>query len=179
MKRLFVLLLVFSLVLTACGKGKDEPNETGTETSPVEEEKNKEDDLIEEAGESNKETGQTEEPVNSEETWIGSGIYKGEKETGVIEIETNNGIQTFQLTEEAEEDVKYLEQGEEVKFTYYADDGEEKIGFIEKRAYYDQPRGHHKHHEHRRHFRHHENRDWHGHHVRPRHQVPSSDLKEE
>lgn len=163
MKRLVVLFGALLLLLTACGSGESEQD------IPQEKEQNA----------SQHDVGNSDELKESgndpyEDTIAtGTGKYIKLKDTNVIEVETNQGIQTFQLTKESEEDMAYIEPGQEVKYTYYKKDEKFIIDYIEESEYYDRPRRHHEHHQHHRHHRHHGPHGPHsGHHG------PSSNWKE-
>lgn len=65
---------------------------------------------------------------NIEET----GIYNGQQDPHTIEIETKEGPQAFQLSEQARTEVEHLTEGKEVTFTYYKEGPQLIIETIEQ-----------------------------------------------
>lgn len=166
-----IVLLMFVFVLSACGDNNTENTveENDAQANEVQESEEQSNDIEEKLDKADE-----NQASEKEETFSEVGILKEQIASDRIEIETDDGVTEFKLTKEAQEDVDYVDVGDEVQFTYYEEDGEPTIGFIEKSKYYDKPRRHHEHHKHERHHRHqdhHKNCGHHkdrGHHHGPR-----------
>lgn len=163
MKRMFMIVsLMFIFVLSACGDNNTENTgeENDEQANKVEESEEQSNDIEEKLDKADE--NQTSE--KEEETFSEAGILKEQIASDMIEVETDEGVTEFKLTKEAQEDVDYVDVGDEVQFTYYEEDEESIIGFIEKSKYYDKPRPHHEHHKHERHHRHQDHHKNRGHH---------------
>lgn len=121
MKKLLFMLSTCLLILTAC---QSNTNETIND--------------------------QDKESLNVDEIEIQTevGVYKEHHGFDWIDIETDEGRQSFQLTEDARADLPYVEEEDKVKFHYFHHKGKRMIDYIEKEEYFNQPRQHHQGHHH-------------------------------
>src|SRR5699024_7640816 len=124
MKKLILLLSSFLVILTAC------QSDTNNEMNNA---------------------NKNEITSNEEELETNSGIYLEQHGLDWIDIETESGVQSYQLSEAAREYLKYIDENEKVKYHHYHHKGRRMIEFIEKEDYFDKPRRHHEHHNHRGH----------------------------
>lgn len=130
MKRMFmIVLLMFVFVLSACGDNNTENTveENDAQANEVQESEEQSNDIEEKLDKADE-----NQASEKEETFSEVGILKEQIASDRIEIETDDGVTEFKLTKEAQEDVDYVDVGDEVQFTYYEEDGEPTIGFIEK-----------------------------------------------
>ena len=131
MKRFVFLwtLAVFMVVVSACASdtnGSDE-NETHDNDNAVEE---VEDDA-----------GNTEV---DEEYVVSEGMYQKQIDSETIEVEINDEIKTFKLSDEAKNEIDELETGEEISFMHHPHKKHHMMDAIKEKDY----KWHDKHHEH-------------------------------
>lgn len=86
---------------------------------------------------------------NEAELETNSGVFLEQHGLDWVDIETESGVQSYQLGEDAREDIQYIDENERVKYYHYHHKGRRMIDFIEKEEYFDEPRRHHEHHHHR------------------------------
>lgn len=147
-KKYFILFAAVFLILSGCASGKNNTNNAENNSSANTENVENNDNDTNEANEA--------EEIDEDDILTGEGIYKHHDED-TMEIETEDGKETFHLSKEAMEDMEYLDEDEEVKFTHYPKGkNHHKIDFIEKKENFDNPRKHHKHHKHPHHEKHHD-----------------------
>ncbi len=171
MKRMFmIVLLMFVLVVSACGSDTEDTVEENDEQANEVEESEEQSNDIEEKLDKADGADESQASEKEEETFSEVGILKEQIAEDMIEVETEETVTEFKLTKEAQEDIEYVDVGDEVQYTYYEEDEEAIIGFIEKSEHYDKPRHHHEHHKHERHHRHqeHHKHPHKGHHHGPR-----------
>lgn len=93
---------------------------------------------------------------NEEQLETNSGVYLEQHGLDWIDIETETGVQSYQLSEEAREDLRYIDENDKVKYHHYHHKGRRMIDYIEKEKYFEKPRHHHENHHHRGHHKMHE-----------------------
>jgi len=137
MKRILFLLTlaVCMVVVSACASAGDtngsDENETPYNDNAV-------DDVDEEVED---DAGNTEV---DEEYVVSEGMYHKQMDRETIEVEINDEIKTFKLSDEAKNEIDELETGEEFSFMHHPHNKHHMIDAIKEKDY----KWHDKHHEH-------------------------------
>ncbi|HLR89195.1 MAG TPA: DUF1541 domain-containing protein [Atopostipes sp.] len=108
-----------------------------------------EDNSEESADEQEPESPSLEDSESIFTTYTGRGIYKNQNSADQITVEIDGQDREFYLTREAQSDLEYLYEDEEVAFSYYKEEDENIIDYIEPDSF-NRRFPHHNHHHNRR-----------------------------